>query len=358
MGENTKKWFKLLILLFLILSVFLFKKENQEKILDLISSFSFGSDEKTLMLTESFPNNNILDINIYNDNVIMWQDNKLSFLKTNGELILEKEFNFSNSSIHYGERNIYPFDKSTGDIYFLNKDGETVDRLQLGKEIFNIKEIKENLICHSKIENKEKIDILDKNRVLIGSPLFENKSILAYDINKSGNKILVSLLDLNDNILKSKINYYGQNNERLSSLHIEGEIVLFNELIDDDTVIVLTDKSLYYIKSKKIIWKKEFNLIKDIYLGDKIYILYSNYLETIDLEGETIEKIGFTKDYNNIMDFKGNTILYGDENLAMVKDGELILEHEESILKVCTNKSQILILGPDEINIYKLMNKE
>ena len=56
-------------------------------------------------------------------------------------------------------------------------------------------------------------------------------------------------------------------------------------------IIALSDRSLYLIKDDKIMWKKEFDLIKDIYLGkDKIYILYSNYLETIDFNGNTEEK--------------------------------------------------------------------
>lgn len=354
--NNTHKWLKIFILVFIIIVIFLFNKDKQNRVLDLINSFK--SEEKTLLLTNSFDNDNILDINIYNDTMAIWKENKLSFIKTDGEMILEKEFSFTNPAIYYGEKYIYPFDKDTGDIYFLNKSGETVDRLQLGKEIFNIKEIKGHLFCHSKDDNKENIDILDKDWVLIGNPAFEDKSILSYDINKNGSRTVVSLLNLNDNILKSEIQYYGENNEELGSLNIEGEIILFNEIIKDADEVILTDKSLYYVKDKEIVWKKEFNLIKDIYIEEEIYILHGNYLEIIDLNGETISKVGFTKDYNNIANFRNSTMVYGDENLAIVSREELVLEHDESILKAYNNGGEIIILGPNVLNIYKLTNKE
>ena len=46
------------------------------------------------------------------------------------------------------------------------------------------------------------------------------------------------------------------------------------------------------------------------------------------------------------------------DSIALVKKGELITEAEESILKVNTNSREIMILGPELLNIYKLVNEE
>lgn len=349
------KWVKIFILLFLIVIIFLFNKDNQNKVLDFVNVFKGG--EKTLESINSFENNNIIDMNIYNNTIVLWKENKIIFMNQDGELILEKDFSFMKPSIYYGEKYIYPFDKSTGDIYFLNENGETVNRLKLDKEIYDIKEIEEKLICHSKVENKEKIDIFNEEGVLIGNQEFQDKNVLCYDINKKANKILVSLLNLDDLILKSEINYYGKNNKKTDSLIIDKEIVVFNKLINNYSEIILTDRRLYYIKKGEKAWERQFNLVKDIYLEDDIYILHNNYLETIALNGETINKIGFTKDYKNIMNFDGNILLYGDENLAIVKNDKLILEYEEDILNVCTNDNFIFILGPEVLNIYQIGNK-
>ena len=215
------------------------------------------------------------------------------------------------------------------------------------------------MLCHSKTGNIERIDILDEDWVLIGNPSFEDKNILSYDINKKASKILVSVLNLKDGMLKSEIHYFGENNVKDGILTIEGEIVLFNELIRDGAEVVLTDKSLYYIKDKEILWEKSFNLIKDIYImKERIFLLHGNYLEVINFKGEVKNEIAFTKNYNRIVDFNGSTLLYGNDSIALVKKGELITEAEESILKVNTNSREIMILGPELLNIYKLVNEE
>lgn len=351
------KGFIVFIAIILILVIFFFNKNSESKVLDFINLFKGG--EKTLVLTNSFENDSIIDISLHKDTIILWKDNKLSFIKKDGELVLEKYFHFLDPAIYFGEEYIYPFDRLTGNIYFFNKKGEENYKLPLGNEVFNIKEIKGYLLSHSKAGSMEKIHILDKDWVLVGNPSFEDKNILSYDIDKKGKNIIVSVLNLNDNILKSEMHHYGENNENLGFLTIEEEIILFNEIIKNDSQVVLTDKTLYYVENKEIIWEKSFNLIKDIYIRkDIIYILHGNYLKAIDLKGEIKNEIGFTKDYDNIMDFNGRVLLYGDENLAIVKDGEVIGEIEEPILKAYTNGRDIILLGPESLNIYELRNKE
>ncbi|HZK33341.1 MAG TPA: DUF5711 family protein [Tissierellaceae bacterium] len=356
--DNRFKKIKLFIAFVLLaILIIISNKNNQRKILEFVNSFNKG--EKTLELINYFDNHNIIDVNIYKNTIAIWEENRILFTNRDGELILEKNFNFIEPAIYYGEKYIYPYDKATGDIYFFHNNGSSFEKLQLGKEIFNIKERNGYLMCHLKAGNIEKIDILDKDWTLIGSPTFDDKNILSYDINKRGTKILVSLLNLNNDRLKSEIYYYGENNEEQGSLTIEGEIILFNELIKDNSQVILTDKALYYVKDEEIVWEKSFNLIKDIYIfKDTIYLLHGNYLEAINLKGEIKNAIGFTENYNSISNFNGNTLVYGDEKLAVVKNGELILEHEEFILKAYTNGIDLLILGPDSLNIYELINKE
>lgn len=360
MEENKKtshKGFKLFIIIFLILSVFLLKKENQNKIVELFDSL--GNKEKVLWLTNSFKNDgDIEDINIYDDNIIKWSNNKITFMKIDGKIILEKEFKFTEPSIYFGDNYIYVMDKSTGDIYSLDKNGETVDRLQLNKEIFNIKVSNESLIYHIKSPNEENISILDKDKVLTGNHSYENKNILTFVVNKNGKTNALSILNLNEGMLKSQIETYGENNEKLSSLDIEGEIVLFLEFTSTDDLIALTDRALYSINNGKIMWKKQYDLIKDIYLKDeKIYILYSNYLESVDLDGRTESKLGFTEEYKKIVSFGKRILLYGDNNVVIVEGDKQILKHNENILGVFTSKNKILIWGPEEIMLYELSNK-
>ncbi len=361
MEENKKtshKGFKLFIIIFLILSIFLLKKENQNKIVELFDSI--GNKEKVLWLTNSFKNDgDIENINIYDDNIVKWSNNKISFMKTDGKIILEKGFEFTDPSIYFGKNNIYVVDKSTGDIYFLDKNGETIDRIKLNKEIYNLKESNANLIYHIKSPNQENISILNKENLLIGNYSYDNENILTFVVSKNGTTNAVSVLNFNEEILKSKLEIYGQNNEKLNSLDIEGEIVLFLEFTSNEDLIALTDRALYSIKEGKIKWKKQYDLIKDIYLEDeKIYILYSNYLESIYLDGRTENKIGFTEEYKKILPFGRKILLYGDNNITILEGDRQILKHNENMQRVFTSNNKIFVLSSDEILLYELKNKK
>lgn len=355
--KNSHKGFKIFIILFLVVSMIFLKEENQNKIIRFLDSF--GGKEKILKLIDSFQHNgDIKNISIVEGNIVKWADNKLSFMKTDGTLILEKEFNFTDPFIYYGEKHIYVMDKSTGDIYALDKNGETKDRLQLNKEVFNIKESNQNLIYHIKSANGESISILDKDKVLIGNHSFEGKNILTYTTNNSGTKNALSLLDLNNQILKSQILCFDENNESLGSLDIEGEIIISIGYTSKDEIIALTDSALYLIKDSRIMWRKQFDLIKDIYIGDKVYILYSNYLESINLDGRTENKVGFTEEYNKILPFDGRILLYGDDNIIIVEGDKQILKHNEGILGVSVSKGQLILWGPKEIKTFRVSNKK
>lgn len=354
--RKKNKWLIVLIPILLILSIFFFSESIRNKTLDFLDSL--GNGEKELSLINSLDSDGILDMGIYDGTMALWKENKISFLNKDGEILGEKNFEFTDPSIYFGKNRIYPFDKATGNIYFLEKNGEGSKEVNLNKEIFSIKEKNEKLLCHLKVEGKEILDILSENRVSIGSMDFEEKNILAYDANSRGTNILVSLLNLKDNKLRSEVYNYTENAEELAFLKIDEEVVLFNQLVDNSSQIILTDRALYYVRSSKVIWEREFNLIKDIYLDNDIYILHGNYLEVIDLEGESKSKTGFTEAYTSIIKFDRSTLVYGEENLGLVKNGELLLEHKEPILKVYGNQKDIIILGPEAINIYELIDKK
>lgn len=360
MEENKKtnhRGFKIFIIIFLLSSLFLLKEENQEKLIKIFDSI--GGKEKVLRLNHSFKHNgDIEDINFYDGNIIKWTNSKISFMKTDGTIILEKQFNFQDPSIYFGDKYIYALDKSTGDIYSFNKNGDTIDRIQLNKEIFNIKECYNNLIYQTKSMNMESLSILDKDMVLIGNYTYEDNNILTSSTNKDGSLNTIAILNFKEDILKSQIESYGENNSKIISLDIEGEIVVYLKNIEDDNLVALTDRAVYFINNGKLMWKKQFELIKDIYISqDKIFILYSNYLETIDFEGRTLNKVGFSEEYKKIVPMNNKIIIYNDYNLILIDGDEQILKHNESIIGVYANKDKILIWGPEDLKTYDITNK-
>lgn len=355
--KSNHKEFKIFIIIFLIASLFLLKEENLNKIKELLGSIN--NKDKVLTIIDSFKyEEEPVDLNVYDNTIILWQNNKLSFKELDGTNIIEKEFNFEEPSIHYGNNNIYVMDKSTGDIYFLNKKGETINREQLNKEIFNLRESNKNVIYHMKSQDKEIINVSDKDGVQVGNYSYENKSILTYEASDRGSKNAIAVLDINEGTIKSHVDFYGKNNEKVHELDILGEIVVFLGYTSKDELVILTDNGLYFIKDGEVLWKKKFDLIKDIYMdNDKIYLLYSNYLETIYFNGKTESKIGFGEDYKKIVPFQKNVILYGNNNITIVEKDKQILKHEEDILGVYSGKDNIVVLVPGEIKTYRVNNK-
>lgn len=354
--KENHKGFKIFVIIFLVLSMFLLNEKNQEKLIKFFDSI--GSKKNTLELVNSFKDNKSLgSVNIYDNNMIKWDGNKLSFLKIDGTIILEKEFNFADPFIYYGQNYIYIMDKSTGDIYSLDKNGQTISRNQINREIFNLKESNGYIIYHIKNNEQEAIKVLDGDNAVVGSNSYEDKNILAYEVNKNGKKRSLSLLDFNGDILKSQIEIYGENNKNIGSVDIGGEIVVYLHFISKDELIALTDHNIYCIKENEVLWKRQFDLIKDIYIEKDIYILYSNYLESIDFKGETKNKIGFTEDYRKIEEFNGNILAYGEKGISIVEDNKEILKHTDDIKEVRTSKNNILIWNNDEVKIYRFLNK-
>ena len=359
MGEEKQgnnKAFKIFTIILIIGFLFFLKEENQEKLIEFINSITSG--EKTLVLIDSFPKGDILDVNIYEDTIVKWEDNKLSFLNLDGTKIIEKQFNFVDPYIHFGEDFIYPMDKSTGDIYFLDKKGETIDRLELAKEIFNFESINQNVIHHGKSLDGEEVTILDGNRVQIGHYSYEAENVLSYATNKTGRKIALGLIDINEEAIKSRIDLYGENNEKLDEIDIQGEIVVYLGFTSKDEIVALTDSGMHFIKDGEVIWKKDLTLIRDIYLSkDEIHILYSNYLESLDFEGNTKVKIGFTEEYKKILPFENDILVYGNGHIALVQGENEVMKEEVEIINLYTSKNKILILDSEELKIYETISK-
>lgn len=353
--ESIKKHkgFKIVILIILIVGIIVLKEENRDKLFSFLSSFRGGEIEIQLLNSINIPET--LNIEVYGDNICVWRDNKISFFDMDGNLEVEKQFSFESPLLHFGDNYIYIGDKSTGDIYKLDKDGETVKRMDFEKPFFNIVEKNKNTIYHTKLENSEDIYLYDKNDDMIAEYSFLDKNILSYEMENAPKQYTISILDLSENKLTSKIEYYDKKNEKLYDLEIDEEIVIYSQFIDKHNMAALTDKSLYSIKDAEIIWQKSFNLIKDIYIEDNIYILYSNYLESINAQGKTVKKIGFTEDYQKIIPFNRDILVYGQNGFSLVSNGKEILKHEGEIDLLASSKNSIIILKDDKLDIYKVV---
>ena len=200
-------------------------------------------------------------------------------------------------------------------------------------------------------------EILNSSKPILDMLLTDFKSIINEIDWKD--KYLISNLNLKEDKLKSEISIYSIEGEKIHNLDIKGEIVFFSEFIKDE-IIALTDANLYLIKDGDIQWKKPFYSIKDVeHKDNRIYILYDNILEVVDLKGRTEEKFIIGSKYNKILPFGKYILLYGNNDLLGIQGSRQVInyKHPEEIIKIDTNKSMIGIYGDKKLELFKLINK-
>lgn len=360
MEESKKEINKGIIVLVLLLSlIFLFfiKKENREKMNNLVKNITVR--EKSLDFNNRIEmEEGFVSISLYDTTLIKWNNNNLSSIKNDASTLWEKDYEFQLPYVYYGDKWIYAIDKSSGHIYATDKNGDTIFKAQLNESIFAVDESQNNLIVHIKTEEGENIKILND----LGDILQvheEDHHILYYELNKEKSNYSVSVLDMTSDTLVSRLGIYNIGGGKISSIDFENGIILKTQFIGED-LLVLTDTSLNYVKDGMVKWKRHFPAIQDFkFNGDKILMLYDKNFETISLDGKTVDKFIFAEDLKKIKVAEEFIILYGDYNIIGINADREILNYkmDKEIIGLYYNQSTLYIHNPESIEIYKLKNK-
>lgn len=361
MEESTKamsKGFKIFLIILIIGILFFMKVENRDKLINIIQDFTVK--EKSLdFINRIEMEKGAESINLYDNTLIKWNKNNLSFLQTDGSILWEKEYNFVDPFIYYGENWIYTIDKDTGHIYSMDKNGDTIYKVQLNESIFGVQESENNLIVHIKTADGENIKILDEIGDTIRVHEEIDNNILYYEINKDKTNYAVSTLNMAGDSILSQLGIYTVGGDKLEDVDFENAIIIKTKFIGED-LLVLTDTSLNYIKGGMVKWKRHFPGIKDFNLaGNKILILYDKNFETIGLDGKTIDKFVFAAEYTKIKLVDKFIFLYGKNNIVGINGDKEILDYkmEKEILGLYYNQSILYIHNPEEIEMFKLKTK-
>lgn len=359
MDEKTKssnKKFKLFLIAFILLGFVFIKEENQQKFISFFNSINSKS-EKTIIFKNRYDSGDEEELLFFNDSIIKWEGNNISFMDLKGDTIWNKEFTFTQPEVLAFEKNIYAMDKVSGDIYVLDNKGYTIHRIELKTPIFNLKEVNDNIIIHIKTDDIEKMKALDKD----GGNVIElaQKNILTYSSNDKKSKYILSSLELDKNI-KSIANIYSITGEELGSFNFSDEVIIFTQFINNK-ILIATDKSLYLVKDNDIIWSHEYPLIKDILINkEKIYLLYGDNLEIINLHGETEKKTTFGIEYKKVVKLQNYICLYGNRDILILNNGEEMINYktEEDILDIKGTNKLVAIRYLDGMEVYDIIDKE
>lgn len=359
MGKDDKKlskYFKIYLLIFLALMIVFINPVSKRNILNFFDIFN--RPEKELKLVNEFNiDKQAKSIDIFEEKIINWRDNRLYFLDFNGFEILNKDFEFKNPSIVFGEDFIYIMDKDSGNIYIMDKHGETIERIDLKSPFHNLKEEGDYLHIYKKDEDKEIVDIIDrKGNILIRHE--ENIPILTVASENKNKKYVISTLDI-DKELKSIVSIYSLDGNSIQDIELKDEIVVYTKLIKNNILIVSESKIHVFVDGKEK-WSKKIENLKDVkMLNNNICILYNNKFETLSLRGNIIEETNLTLNLEKIGFVEDNILLYGKRNIVMPQNRKNILNFKtkEDIMNLKYNSGNLLIQKQAKIEIYNINKK-
>ncbi len=350
--KKKNKGFKIFLIIFALIVLVFIQEGNQEKFISFLDKIS--GKEMDLVLFKEYPGDNL---KYYKGSILKWEKSSLIFLNKDGEQKWVKDFYFMEPDLLLGQNYIYAMDKSTGDIYKINSQGDTILRLQLQTPIFNIKESGSYLMAHIKGEGERLIIIDEAGERVLDQPIPGN--ILTFGVNADGSRYVYSTIKLEGSHITSQLFVLNKNGKVKYKMSFEDEVVFSTSFINDQ-VLLLTDNNLRLILNGNVKWSKEFPLIKDSYIGDnKIYVLYDNKLEIMDFGGRVEKKVALGLDYEKILPLEKSIALYGNKNLSILQNGKEIIKYigEKEIVDLRAYNDFIALHYEDYIEVNKLQSK-
>lgn len=344
--------FRVFAILFIAIILIFSKKENQQKFIEFIDANSVDYNRLSVINSISV-DGSIDDAFYYDDHIIIWQDNKLAIYNNEGLKEWEKEFNFTDTYVTFGNQGIYVYDRELGDIYYLNMEGDTIGRFNVGGEIKSIKEQFGYILVHME-EGLEGIKIIDNKGKAIFSNFIEGKNILRYCFHNEIDEYALATFDIEDEKVISDIQLYNLQNELLWDFTFEDEIVMYLDFVDGDKLLAMSDKKLYCIDDGSILWQRDYPTIKDIYVyAENIYILHDEKYEILSLNGDVKKSASISEEYNKFTIVEGYTILYGKGNITGFKGSKRAFEYEAdgSIMKVIEGNKNLIVIYGNRVDI-------
>ena len=358
--EKNKLYKFFIVLLSIVLIIVIFaKQENQEKFLGLFNRDDISNvniDKKKTINLE-----NIKDAINYEECIVVHKENQLVGYGYDGKEQWSKDIVLKNYNLFFGESNIYIYEKPTGYIQFINKSGDIFKEMNLDEEIKGLKKDYENIIVYTEKDSNEKIYIIDKNTNIREVNDLELKNILTYSASKEYASYGISTLNLDAKDMNSKFTAFKYGNQVLYRKDFNGEMVLYSKFLDTHRVVIMTDKNVYLLNDFEgnTLWKKSYELIKDIDVKDnKINILYGNTLETLAANGHIDSKYSFVDNYRKIVTFDNFIMVYGDNNIMAIRDGEELFKEEvkNKLIKIQPGKEKFIIIYEDKIDVYNILD--
>lgn len=365
--ENSKsKKLIWIILTIIIIALMFFGKSMRDKVHNL-----FKQTEKSLELVQRtdipwFKNGEIKDY----DGIIINSDNKnITSYNLLGNKMWSKSIDFEVSLTYFGEDTIYIGDKDKGHIVALNTQGEKLWTYETRQSIDKFVEKNELLMIHTKAtEQTDQINILDEKGFLLANTIVDKGRLLSGNISSDRKIFTLTTIDFSDSKLQSSLLLYTIEGNFLWKKDFADWVILDTAFIDNDTILIISDSKIMSLNiENELLWSKDLEGgLKDVKVDAKqkeIYLLYGenkDYIEILEPNGKTKNKLALDNYYNNIYTNKRNIFLTGDDRLIGIHEDEVFLNYrcENKIENLVFEKDNILVFTEEKLLVGKISNKK
>lgn len=306
--------FAILFIIVIFLLVFFSFEGNQKKFVELLDKLD--NTEKEVIEVKNISGSNFQYIN---GRLFTFNGEKLTSMDMEENLLWQKTFLVPNLIFTNNTSKMCVYNKEVGEVYVYNTNGETLFELKLDKEIFLVRLFEKGLSIHSKDESKDQITFYDYDGEIIKDLNYNDTFLVNYYMERDyiyTSEIIYKTNGFQSNFIKL------ENDNKSVELDLENQIPIRREKIGSNFTY-LTDEGVIFTKGDKIIWKKNYPIIKDLLVdGEEVYVLYGDNFEVLNKSGEQLQKFTLALNYNKIYQHGKYIILVGDKDIILYRHRE------------------------------------
>ncbi|KXG73882.1 DUF5711 family protein [Thermotalea metallivorans] len=303
----------------------------------------------------------------FENHIALYNQGKLAVYNSQGQMIWEKEQRIENPILHSSGKLLFLGDKDKGEIYSFDTLGNVVFYVKPGKAFRDMacnqgymvlwgeeKELGGTIFIYDPKGQQKGIIHLNKGHIVDGA------------VSKDGEMVALSVLDVENDQLKTNVILYGAKGKLLGGNLYENEIITKLFFHGDNRLFHVGDRHLMaFEKEKGLLWSREIDgsvhkmawnpqgfAVLSLVNNKKMMIdtKNRNYLLAVDMDGKELGRTAIKGDILGI-DTRGKNIVTFTRRTLYVfsKEGKGLGEKKvyNDLQNVCmlTNDTMVLVLS-------------
>lgn len=215
-----------------------------------------------------------VNVDTFNQYIFKFEKNKLSAYSKVGDKVWEKELGINGDAIIRGNlSNIVAVSSLSGEIYYIDYEGNTKVQINIEKEILDI-EINDSGYVLVMLE--QEIYVLDPDGEVVSNFVIPKGEVFDGTLSQDNTKVALTILAVEDKKFYSNIIFYSLDGKVLAGKKYDNDIIYKIFLTDANKLLALgNNKVLMLSEEDEILWEKRFEEIinKGIFSDKELLVL-------------------------------------------------------------------------------------